>query len=1055
MSDIFHILGNTGDPQNPANERTAHEHAADASGAHEHAADEHGETVGLPLLPPLDIAAARANLARGGGQQFWRSLDELAGTPEFDAFVDHEFPNDPEKDPPSLGIARRDVLKLMAASAALSGLSACTKLPTEKIVPYVKQPEEIIPGKARFYATSMPTPNGALGLLVESNMGRPTKIEGNSEHPASLGATSAIAQASVLTLYDPDRSQVVVHEGRISDWAAFLNGIGNVRGDWQEKKGAGLRILTDATTSPTFGAQMRVFLGKFPQAKWHVHEPYGPYNAREGARLAFGKNVNAVYRVDQADVIVALDSDFLCSGDGSVRYSREFADRRRIESPQSSMNRLYSVESTPTNTGAMADHRLPLRASQVEGFARALAAAVSGAESSAASGEASGVPPKWLAALARDLQKHRGASLVIAGEAQPPTVHALAHALNESLGNVGRTLVYTDPIEVSPDVDGLGELVKDIDAGQVSTLFILGSNPVYSAPADFDFAAKYVKVPLRIHLGLYNDETAELSHWHIPAAHFLESWSDARAFDGTVGIVQPLIAPLYDGKSWHELIAVLAGDMGKSAHDIVRDYWKGQRPAKETTKSFEDFWETTLHDGVLAGSALPAHAAAATVDAAKIPGAAAPAPVPFEIIFRPDPSIGDGRDANNGWLQELPTPLTKLTWDNAVMVSAATALELDVTNGDVVRLTLGERQVTGPIWIMPGHANESVTVHLGYGRRRAGHLGTGIGFDANALRTSSAPWIASGARIEKTGERYTMATTQHHQAMKIAGREVERESTEAFKRDIMRVGTLGEFRKNPDFAADSSEAKNPDSLYPPYKYDGYAWGMSVDLNSCNGCSACVIACQSENNIAVVGKEQVAAGRHMQWIRVDNYFRGDLDNPESYYEPVLCQQCENAPCELVCPVGATTHSAEGLNEMTYNRCVGTRYCSNNCPYKVRRFNFKLYSDWTTPSLFGLRNPNVTVRSRGVMEKCTYCVQRINEAKMASEREDRSVRDGDIVTACEAACPSNAIVFGNINDPNSRVSKLKAQSRNFSLLGELNTRPRTTYLARLRNPNPEIS
>jgi MoCo/4Fe-4S cofactor protein with predicted Tat translocation signal len=983
MSDIFHIIGNPEDSRHAADENAARERADAAhkdrqQRANGHDADEQGETVGLPQLPPLDIAAARANLAQFGERRFWRSLDELAGAPEYDAFVDHEFPNDPEKDPPLpiQGIGRRDILKLMAASAALSGLSACTKLPTEKIVPYVKPPEEIIPGKPLFYATSMPTPNGALGLLVESNMGRPTKIEGNSEHPASLGATTAIAQASVLTLYDPDRSQTVVNEGRISDWTAFLNAVGNLRGDWQEKKGTGLRILTDATTSPTFGEQMRGFLAKFPQAKWHVHEPCGPYNAREGAKIALGKNVNVVYSIDQADVIVSLDSDFLCSGDGSVRYSREFADRRRIVGPQSTMNRLYVVESTPSNTGAMADHRLPLRASQVDSFARALAAAVSGAADSAPSGNISGVSAKWLAAVARDLQKHRGASLVIAGDNQPPAVHALAHALNESLGNVGKTVLYTDPIEVSSDMDGLGDLIKDIDAGQVSTLIVLGSNPVYSAPADFEFAAKYLRVSLRIHLGLYNDETAELSHWHIPAAHFLESWSDARAFDGTVGIVQPLIAPLYDGKSWHEMVAAIAGDTGKTAHDLVRDYWKGQRKAKESDKSFEDFWETTLHDGVMAGSALPAHAAtsSAAAAAAKIPASTARAAGPFDITFRPDPSIGDGRDANNGWLQELPKPLTKLTWDNAVIVSAATAQELDVTNGDVIRVTLNGREVSGPLWIMPGHANESATLHLGYGRHRAGQLGTGIGFNAYSIRTSSALWFASGARIEKTGEQYPMATTQHHQAMKIAGHEVERESTEAFKRDIVRVGTLEEFRKNPEFAADSEEVKKPDSLYPPYKYEGYAWGMSVDLNSCNGCSACVIACQSENNIAVVGKHEVIAGRHMQWIRVDNYFRGDLDNPESYYEPVLCQHCEDAPCELVCPVGATTHSSEGLNEMVYNRCVGTRYCSNNCPYKVRRFNFKLYSDWTTPSLFGLRNPNVTVRSRGVMEKCSSCVPR---------------------------------------------------------------------------------
>ncbi|MFZ0738217.1 MAG: TAT-variant-translocated molybdopterin oxidoreductase [Candidatus Acidiferrales bacterium] len=1034
MSDAFKIFGNPPD--------------------REHEDGEHGETMGRPAVrTPLDLAAARAKLAQAGGRYFWKSLEELAGTPEAEAFEHHEFPYDPEKDARKEGIGRRDILKLMAASAALSGLSACTKLPVEKIVPYVRPPEEIIPGKPLFYATSMPTGNGAIGLLVESNMGRPTKIEGNSVHPASLGATNITAQASVLTLYDPDRSPVVVREGRISDWAAFLTALGNVRGDWEEKKGGGLRILTDGSTSPTLAAQMRALLEKYPNAKWYAHEPYGPYNQREGAKLAFGRNVNSVYHFDQADVIASLDADFLYDGATSVRYAREFADRRRIENAQSNMNRLYVVESTPTNTGAMADHRLALRASEVGGFARALAAAL-GLEGYA--GAETKVPATWLAALARDMQKHRGASLVLAGDAQPPAVHALAHAMNQALGNAGKTVEFTEPIEVSPEMDGLAELAKEMEAGEVTTLVILGSNPAYTAASDLEFPAKLLKVGLRIHSGLYNDETAELCHWHIPEAHYLESWSDARAYDGTVGIVQPLIAPLYDGKSAHEMIAAIAGVNGKTGHDLVRDYWKTQRPAKETDKAFEDFWETTLHDGVMANTALPARAISANVDAAKLPATKRSANAnALEVVFRADPTIGDGRDANNGWLQELPKPLTKLTWDNTVIVSPATAERLGVTNSDVVTLFLGERALNGPIWIMPGHANDSVTIHLGYGRRRAGHLGTGIGFNAYSIRTSEAPWIASGVRVEKTGRTLELATTQHHQTIERGGREIEEESSAAEARDILRVGTLDEFRKKPDFAADSEEITKVVSLYPPYKYDGYAWGMSVDLNSCTGCGACVLACQSENNIAVVGKEEVIAGRQMQWIRVDNYFRGDLDNPESYYQPVLCQHCENAPCELVCPVGATMHSDEGLNEMIYNRCVGTRYCSNNCPYKVRRFNFKLFSDWTTPSLFGLRNPNVTVRSRGVMEKCTYCVQRINAAKIQSEEENRQVRDGEIVTACEAVCPSRALIFGNINDPNSQVAKLKAQTRNYSLLGELNTRPRTTYLAKLRNPNPEIA
>ena len=957
------------------------------------------------------------------------------------------------------GLPRRDILKLMAASAALSGLSACTKLPAQKIVPYVKAPEEIIPGKPLFYATSLPDARGALGLLVESHMGRPTKVEGNLEHPGSLGSTDIFAQASVLTLYDPDRSQTVIHEGRISDWAAFLTAVANARGDWQSSKGAGLRILSDASTSPTLGAQMKALLGIYPQAKWYTHEPCGPYNAREGAKLAFGRNVNPIYRLAQADVILSLDADFLYEGPRAVRYAREFADRRRIGGPESGMNRLYVLESTPTNTGAMADHRLPVRCRDLHKFALRLLGQVQGAVSGAGEMDEA-VPRKWTDALAADLQKHRGRSLIVAGDSQPPAVHALAHAMNEALGNVGKTVVYTDALEVTPDTDGMMELSKEIESGAVKALVILGSNPIYTAVTDANFPQQFGKVPLRIHCGIYRDETAELCHWHVPEAHFLESWSDARGFDGTIGIVQPLIAPLYDGKSVHEILDVLAGQGGTTNHDLVRNYWKGQKPASQSDRQFEDFWETTLHDGVMAGTALPARTVAAKLDSSKLADSAPAGGI--EVVFRPDPTIGDGRHANNGWLQELPKPLTKLTWDNAVMLAPATAERLasqmglrGLANGDLVELGLEDRKITGPIWVMPGHAKDSVTIYFGYGRKRAGHVGNDVGFDVYPLRATTAMWSGTDLLISKAGGRQVLATTQHHHAIERGGEKVEEESVTAFERDLVRVATLEEFRKDPNFAKDSEEQTSRDlTLYPNYKYDGYAWGMTIDLNSCNGCGACVVACQSENNIPVVGKDQVVAGRDMQWIRVDNYFRGNLDNPETYYEPVPCQQCENAPCEGVCPVGATVHSPEGLNEMVYNRCVGTRYCSNNCPYKVRRFNFKLYSDWTTQSLFGLRNPNVTVRSRGVMEKCTYCVQRINAAKIESEKEDRSVRDGEIVTACEAVCPSKAIVFGNINDPNSRVAKLKAQARNFSLVADLNTRPRTTYLARLRNPNPEI-
>jgi MoCo/4Fe-4S cofactor protein with predicted Tat translocation signal len=1007
-----------------------------------------------PILPTsVDLAAVRAKLAQENGKRFWQSLEQLAETKEYREFLENEFPHDPEKDPQ--GINRRDVLKLAAASAALAGLSACTKLPTQKIVPYVKAPEEIVAGKPLFYATSMPLAGVAAGLLVESHMGRPTKIEGNSEHPGSLGATDVFAQAATLGLYDPDRSQTIEHEGRISDWSAFVTAMGNVKSQLAAG-GAGLRILTDTVTSPSLAAQIRSVLTEFPQAKWHQYEQCGRDNVREGMRMVFGKPVNPVYRFDQADVVVSLDADFISSGSGHVRYAHDFASRRAIEGPSSTLNRLYVVESMTTSTGAIADHRKAIRASDVEAFARQLAFALSLPNVNAGGAGAGKIPADWTHAVAKDLSAHRGKSLVIAGEEQPPVVHALAFAMNEALGNVDKTVYFTEPIEANPvnELESLRDLVNDINAGKVELLFMLGGgNPVYDAPVDFDFGPALLKVKMRVHSGLYYDETAELCHWHIPAAHFLEMWGDARAYDGTIGVIQPLIQPLYDGHSPCEIISVLTKDAGKPAHDIIRDYWQGQRPEKD--KAFEAFWERSLHDGLMAGTALTTPAGLNQGRVA-ISNQAQSAPEGLEIVFKPDPTIFDGRFANSGWLQELPKPNTRLTWDNAAMISTATAQRLGLETGDYVSLQVGGRETKAGVFIVPGHADDSITLHLGYGRRRSGHVGTGPGFNANFIRTSVTPWIATGLKIQKTGDKYYFAVFQHQYVIDHDGHPpVEKEAVEEARRDLVRIATLDEYRQNPNFAQDPrEEATKGLTLYPGYKYEGYAWGMSVDLNKCVGCNACVVACQSENNIPVVGKEQVMKGRGMHWIRIDTYFRGDIDAPETYYEPVLCMHCENAPCEVVCPVGATVHSPEGLNEMVYNRCVGTRYCSNNCPYKVRRFNFLLFSDYTTPSLFGMRNPNVTVRSRGVMEKCTYCVQRINEAKITSEEENRSVQDGEIVTACQAVCPANALVFGNINDPNSRVAKLKAQTRNYSLLDDLNTRPRTTYLARVRNPNPEI-
>ncbi|MGA2985258.1 MAG: TAT-variant-translocated molybdopterin oxidoreductase [Terriglobia bacterium] len=995
----------------------------------------------------LDLVQIQAKLEQSQEKRVWRGLDELAGTPEYRDFLECEFPHDPRAE--AKGVSRRSALKLMAASAALAGLTGCTKLPTEKIVPYAQQqPEDFVPGKPLFYATAMPLAGYATGLLVESHMGRPTKVEGNPSHPASLGAANVTAQASVLTLYDPDRAQVAIYRGRIGDWSTFLTSMDQNRAELLTRRGAGLRILTGMVTSPSLADQISSVLAQFPGAKWHQYEPCSRDSVREGAKLAFGEYVNTVYHFDRADVIVSLDADFLSAGPGAVRYAHDFADKRRVTGPESTMNRLYVVESTPTVTGAMADHRLPLRAGDVEAFARALADGLGVKSGNAAPAH---VPAAWIPALVRDLEKHRGACIVIAGEQQPPAVHALAHAMNDALGNVGKTMDYTGPVEANPvnALTSLKELVADMQGGQVDTLLMLGVNPVYNSPADLHFGANLLKVRMRIHLSLYEDETAELCHWHIPEAHFLEAWGDARAYDGSLSIIQPLIAPLYDGKSAYEILAVLAGQPGTTGHEVVRGYWQRQRPGAD----FEQFWQTSLNNGVIADSAFgpkPAKPSPSLAAAAAITGTANPAGI--EIVLRPDPSIGDGSFSNNGWLQEVPKPLTKLTWDNAALVSPASARKLGVTNGDVVKLSGHGQAVDAPIWITPGHADDSLTLHLGYGRRKAGHVGNGRGFNAYLLSTTENTWIGS-AEVQKTGKTYQLVTTQHHHIMGKEGEEREEESVAALQRKLVRGATLEEFRQDPTLGREEDEENGP-SIYPAYPYNGNSWGMSIDLNSCIGCNACVVACQSENNIPVVGKDQVSRGREMHWIRVDTYFQGGLANPQVYNQAVPCMHCENAPCEYVCPVGATVHSPEGLNEMIYNRCVGTRYCSNNCPYKVRRFNFELFSDWTTPSLEPLRNPDVTVRSRGVMEKCTYCIQRINRVKIAAEKEDRELKDGEILTACQQTCPAQAIVFGNINDSNSRVAKLKAQTRNYGLLTELNTRPRTTYLAKLRNPNPEI-
>ncbi|MFI5069587.1 MAG: TAT-variant-translocated molybdopterin oxidoreductase [Terriglobales bacterium] len=999
---------------------------------------QHVEAVCPSKKDKLDLETARARIAETKGPEYWRSLEELAGSTEFQEMMHREFPKGASEWADS--VSRRGFMKLMGASLAMAGMTACTKQPLEPIVPYVQQPEEVVPGRPMFFASAFSLGGYASPVLVESHLYRPTKVEGNDKHPASMGGTDVFAQASVLDMYDPDRSQNVTYRGELSTWGEFMVAMRDPLIAQNAANGAGIRILTGTVSSPTLADQFAQIRSRYPEAKWHVYEPVNRDNVIAGAQMAFGQPVETTYKFDAADVIVSLDADFLYAGfPGTTRYARDFAKRRNPDA--GNMSRMYVIESTPSSTGAKADHHLPVRASDIEPFARAL---VSGLGSAGGGGSLKGGQQKYLDAIVKDLQSHRGSSVVIAGDHQPPAVHVLVHAINQSLGNVGKTVFYTEPVNANPinQTDSLKDLIADMRAGKVQMLVIAGVNPLYDAPPDLGFAdaLKSSNIPLRVHLGLYQDETSQYCHWHINEAHYLESWGDARAYDGTVSIVQPLIAPLYGGKSVYELMALFAGQTEATGHGHVQNYWR----SKHTGADFDAFWRKSLHDGWIEGSTFEPKTVTAKGAAAS--SATSQNDNSIEINFRRDPSIYDGRFSNNGWLQELPKPMTKMTWDNPLLMGPAMAERMGVKTQDLVRLELNGKNLTVPVWIQAGHPDYSVTCFLGYGRARAGRVGTGAGFDMYPLRFSATPWFTTGVKISKAGGTYLLASTQGYQTM---------ETQDGDNRPLVRTRSLDEYQKEPNFAQEGNPPPEL-TLYPGYDYakEPYAWGMTIDLNACVGCNNCILACQSENNIPIVGKEQVNKGRHMHWLRVDAYYQGDRDNPKAYFQPVPCMQCENAPCELVCPVGATTHSSEGLNDMVYNRCVGTRYCSNNCPYKVRRFNFFLFQDWETPQFKMMRNPDVTVRSRGVMEKCTYCVQRINHHRIDSEVAGRKIADGELQTACQQSCPANAISFGNINDKNSQVSKQKSNQRNYGLLQDLNTRPRTTYLAEIRNPNPEL-
>jgi molybdopterin-containing oxidoreductase family iron-sulfur binding subunit len=991
-------------------------------------------------------------------REYWRSLAQIGDRPEFRSALEREFPEGASELPD--GMSRRDMMLLLGASLSLAGVAGCVRRPVEEIVPYVSAPEEIVPGVPRYYATTMPFRRSAYGLIVESHEGRPTKVEGNKAHPSTLGASSTRIQASVLGLYDPDRSQSVTRRGTPKSWKDFVAAWGQLAEGHAADGGAGLAVLSESFASPTLARLAAELRARYPKMQWATYDAVSDENRLAGLRRATGRDVDVLLRLERASVILALDADPLLTDPEMIRHARGFADGRR-----SLTNRLYAVEGVYSLTGALADHRLRLPSRQIAVVVAALAARLGVPGAAGVTADAlPGVDPRWIEAVAKDLQANRGKSVIVAGDRQPEAVHAAVCALNTHLGNTGTTVSYYETRDAAlPSMASVASLVSSMKAGAVQTLVILGGNPVFDAPADLDFAGTLAKVPHSIALGHTLDETSAKTEWHIPAAHYLESWGDARAVGGTLSVVQPLIQPLFGGRSPVEVLGVMVAGEDRTAYDIVRDTWKALLGDAE----FESKWNRVLHDGVLHGSELPEIVPEAKSDAfaelnATSAGTAAGAPDRLEVVFLPSPAVHDGRFANDAWLQELPDPLTKLTWDNPALVSPKTAETLGVANEDVVRVTSGGRSVELPVWILPGMADGVVALTLGYGRRRAGRVGSGVGFDTFGIRTSKAPGFEAGITVSKVGRTYPLSVTQDHGSME--GRPLVRESTVAALHAEHGSGEradAGQSSHAPNAGAPGAlgvfaEESEHFSLWKEHSYDhGHQWGMTIDLNTCIGCNACMTACQSENNVPVVGKAQVAKGREMHWIRVDRYFSGEPDGtPEVVFQPVPCMHCEDAPCEQVCPVAATVHDAQGLNVMVYNRCIGTRYCSNNCPYKVRRFNFFNFTKDTPDVLKLAMNPDVTVRARGVMEKCTYCVQRINRGKIDAKLGGRELQDGDIKTACQQACPASAIEFGDIRDKASRVAKAKADPRNYALLDELNTKPRTTYLSKVRNPNPDL-
>jgi molybdopterin-containing oxidoreductase family iron-sulfur binding subunit len=1026
-------------------------------------------------------------LSAGKGPSMWRSLEDKArSADELTQLAQEEQPGGFITDllSPKALVSRRSFVQGSSIAALAAGLQGCVRRPKNEILPYSKAPEYLVPGIASHFATVTSRGRDALGVVVTSHDGRPTKVEGNEQHTRSLGGTDVRAQAYVWDLYDPDRSQSPARrsgnalvDATDADFDAALK---DLAAKHAKDKGAGLRILAPISNSPSFRRLRDKVIEKFPEARFHTYSPVNDDNAREGARMAFqGSPYTPVYDYAKSAVTLSLGSDFLGSEPGSVAAGKRFGLTRMLRSSEATMSRLYVLESNFTVTGSMADHRLRVPNADIEWFARALVVVLAARGATelkpivdllqrvegALQSEA--VDLQWLDAVADDLIANRGRSLVIPGAGQSARVHALASVMNGALGNFGRTSFFGPVIDPDDSTSRASIVELANDADQISSLVILGGNPVYDAPADIGLGELLDRDGLTsIHVATHRNETSERCSWHAPLAHELEAWGDQQALDGSVTVQQPLIAPLYGGRSEIELLATLAGEKKTSGHDLVRETQAGLIDSNTkgllaygipaTDLSSDVVWRRALHAGVLLNPAPSKPPVNFTGIVEALMSFRSRKPVGkdnVEVVFEPDPALWDGTHANNLWALELPSPMTKLVWDNAALISPTMARELGVKNGQMLRLSKGDAKVEIPAWIVPGHADYSVTLTLGWGRTAAGRYGNGKGFDVNPLRSSDSMDFTDGVTVEPLRETYNLVQTQTHNRME--------------GRPIAIDATLEEYKKEPDFA--SYRSVDPVSTPPLWKQvdysEGHKWGMTIDLNGCTGCNACVVACQSENNIPVVGKFEVERGREMHWLRIDRYFVGDDENnPDVALQPVTCQQCEEAPCENVCPVNATVHSTEGLNDMVYNRCVGTRYCANNCPYKVRRFN---YLDWhghlddkfgwyeDFPESRKLQfNPNVTVRMRGVMEKCTYCVQRIEKGKLSAKLDGRALRDGEIRSACQQACPTGAITFGDLNDPKSKVSKLAAVDRTYKLLAEIGARPRTSFLARIRNPNPKL-